>query len=373
MLAQAAALADTLRVQPIHQTIPPELQAGWLDMLGSPDALPFIRPEWFAALCNAHLRRRWFVLTLEQQERLAALLPIEQRTPWTAEIAAPMSPATGPLLLAADAEEAFWQALAAWLRRGPIAMLGLGRYDTARMQHLTALAGAHGLTPIIHTVGPVVWVSLPRTWEEYLQRLSGSHRYKVRHAESEIQRDFPAAEYAISTDLAECLPAIDDVIRLNCLRFAGEKARSYLADPQMADFYRQAMRWIIAQGYGAMCTLRIRQQTVAVVGAIHLPGHANAYYHMVGRDPQAIPNNYSPGFALACHVIRWAMARGAQALCLGQGSLPYKYHLGGVDTVLHEVQIARSPLAGAILGKVDPALRRLNLALDAYLYQCRAA
>ncbi|MHB9023105.1 MAG: GNAT family N-acetyltransferase [Armatimonadota bacterium] len=346
----------TLQMKTVGCGLSPELRATWMDLwCRLPCALPFHHADWFEAYFRTQPSRGTYVLTCERDGRPIGLIPIRQRTPWTAQVIAPLMDMQ-PLLILPGADDDLWMGLAEWLHSSQFAMLNLGRFDDAQAKQLAKQAQEHGLTPILRVVGPSLRTPLTTTWENYLAALPRTARYKVRRAERQIWEDFPDAEVRIHTDPAHSAPVIDTLIDLSCLRFATEKKRSYLADPRMASFYHQAISWIIAQENGALFTLHVMKRTIAVVTAVHQSGSDLAFYYLVGRDPCALPNTYCPGIALACHVIRWAITRKAQSLSLGLGVRRYKYDLGGVETPQYEVSIARSPILGKLLGKVDPVL-----------------
>lgn len=343
-------------VVPYRDALPEAARNAWKRLLPDLATPIFLHPEWMAMAIHTHAVDRGFVLIFREGEEPRAVLPFQYRTHWTAEICAPMGPDVMPFIIAPGQERSLWPALADWLRSSPFAIIRLGRYLSDRFEYLLDLTREEGLTPITRPAMPVLWVDLPDSWETYLQVLPKPSRYKIRHAEAKIMTDYPDAKIRLHTDCTACEQEVDALIRLSLLRWEHEKRRSVLENPHMAALLRGFTIWAVNQGYGCIASLEVGGQTVAVATGIHIPGQPAAYYHTVGRHPKALPPQYSPGISLAGRIIRWAIDRGATRLSLGQGYMPYKQVLGGEEYPQWELAIARSKLAAAIMGKVDPAI-----------------
>jgi len=358
-------------VIPYQNNLPDEVRFAWEALLPGSMTPVFLHPDWLAMAIDTHAVERGFVLIFRDGDGVRGLLPLQYRTRWTAEITAPMAPDILPLIVTPGAEEALWPALAAWLRRSSFLMVRLGRLPPERFTHLLELTLAQGLTPIVRQAALALWAPLPDSWEAYLKGLPKSSRYKVRHAEEKILADFPDADIRLNTDPVTCTGEVETLIRLNLLRWQHQKHRSFLENPRMTALLRRFTAWAVTQGFGCVATLRISGQTVAAATGIHVPGQPAAYYHVVGRHPTALPNQYSPGLLLVGRIIRWAIERGAERVSLGQGSMPYKLVLGGVEHPQWELTIATSKMAAAVMCMVDPAIRFTRMQLIRLLDRLR--
>ena len=347
-------------VLPYRDRLPEEASAAWAQVL-DPQAPVFLHPEWLAMAIEARAVERGMVVIFRDGSGPRAVVPFQYRTHWSAEISAPLAPDITPFIIAPGVEEALWPALAEWFRRSPFSLLRLGRYPRERFDLFRRLTEAEGLMPICRQTELSMWAALPDSWDGYLKGLSKASRYKVRHAEDKILADFPAAQVSLHQDPAAGARDVEELIRLSLLRWSGEKRRSFLENPHMAVLLRRFTLWAVEQGWGCVATLRIGDRTVAVATGIHVPGQPLAFYHVVGRDPAALPHQYSPGMLLAGRIIRWAIERGAARISLGQGSWPYKLVLGGEECPQWELCIARSALAARTLAKIDPAIRLMHL------------
>lgn len=355
---------------PFHDALPAEVRAAWEALI--PDGAPvFLWPDWLDLAIRTRVVSPGFVLLFHDGGDLLGLMPFQYRTCWSAEISAPLASDFMPALIVPGAEETVWHALAAWLHRSSLWYLRVGRFTAERFEHLRGLSRAEGLAVVSRQVEHAVFMDLPGTWNAYLAGLSKASRYKVRHAEEKILADFPDAEVVFASEPAECAPAINELIRLNCLRFAKSRRRSTMESPRMADLIRRFNAWAEERGYGCAVSLRIGGRVIAVATGIHVPGQPLAFYHTVGRDPTALPSHYSPGLLVAGHILRWAMAHGATRISLGQGSMPYKLVLGGEESVQWNLCLAPTKFAARVMRRVDPAIRLTGQHLDRFFDQVR--
>ena len=329
--------------------------------VGDQQAPVFLRPEWLAMAIEARAVERGMILVFRNGARPLGVMPLQYRTRWSAEICAPLAPDMMPLIVAPGAEEPVWRAFAEWFRQSPFALIRLGRFLPEQCESYRRLIEAQGVTTIVRPANPLFRIDLPDSWEAYLGAMKHRDRYNIRHAERKILADFPDAEISVSDDPAVCAGDLDTLIRLSCLRWQGEKHRSHLENPRLAAMLRRFTLRAVEQGGGCVAALRVGGRTIAVATAIHIPGQSLAFYHTVGRDPAALPRQYSPGMLLSGRIVRWAIERGAARISLSQGNWLYKQVLGGVEHPQCDLCVASSPLAAKVMKKVDPAVRLVRL------------
>ncbi len=345
------------QVIPLRGFLPDAVRHDWDALLaGYAVVTPFHLADWYEIAWRSRMIALRDVILFRHAGRPVGLLAIQRRTRWTVEAPSALSAEAPPFLWTPGEEAAVLDGLAAWLRADTrIGMVSLGRFRREQIERMAALIVERGLIAQVRPVCGTVWAELPATWEDYLAGLTKSARSNVRRAESLIRQDFPDAQLEMCNDVADAVNAVEELIRLNCLRWRGEE-HTYMEDPRTAAFYRRIIRLLVMQGRAAVGLLRVGGKAVAAASVLHLPGQPVACLHVVGRDLHALPKRYSPGILLASQTIRWAIERGATAFSLGQWVMPYKLVLGGVEYPQYELAVARSPLAAAVLQGVDPAL-----------------
>ena len=314
--------------------------------------------EWFALAARDHLLKRWYALTVRRHDRPIALLPLRKRTPWSWETLSWFGQDDPQILIDPLEEEAAWQGVAHWLGHYPGAgYLTLGACgDAARIQAFARACAGAGLLPIINDrVPPSVLCPLPHSWDELLHSLEAAKRAEIRRAERLFARDFPDAEVEILQDPAACQPALDDLVELYRTRWGGRGGGCLFDFAPNIAYYHRVMAWALAQRYAVVGALRVQGRRIIVQTVLHIPGQSTVYMHMNGRDVTALPNRYSPGIVVFCHLLRWAIDRGATTANLGPGALPYKLIFNGAVHPRAIIGAARGARHAATL----PALDRL--------------
>ena len=160
------------------------------------------------------------------------------------------------LIAVAGREEEIWQALLQHRAGQP------GEWDlhgiraaSATVAALPALAPAHGLRVTVERQDRCPVLALPKTWDEYLAKLSGKDRHELRRKMRRLERELPGAAVRSHGDAAGWDEAMTRFLTLHRLSKVG-KAR--FMDERMERFFRDATGLLAAQGLGAALVPRVR-------------------------------------------------------------------------------------------------------------------
>ncbi|MHB9132513.1 MAG: GNAT family N-acetyltransferase [Armatimonadota bacterium] len=332
----------------------------------------YTRTKWTALAAELGTFRNWFALVIKQDEETIGLLPLRRRTRWTAEPTGPFTPDIPTVLIKPGADDDFWQGVAGWLKQAsPVAMVSLGHFsDPQQIEMLQRICREQQLFTFSKEVSPTVFIPLAESWEQYLASLGKRTRTNIRYAETYLLRDYQDVRVEIITDPATYREPFDQLIELYRQRWQHQVGGCLLDRPVNVDFHHQIMAWALEEKSAALAVLRVDDRLIAGVMVFFVPGQHEMDCYLAARDMEALPKQYSPGIFLYSHLIRWAIDHGFTGMGMGNGNTYYKRLLGGTESPQWEVYAARSPLAGKLLQKIDPAIhavRRLPVHLQYHL------
>jgi len=267
---------------------------------------------------------------------LTGLLPLYEDGPERQRILGGVDVSDYLDLIAPDGGEAeVWTALlqhrasqaAAWDLHGI-------RAGSATATLLPELAPAHGLTASVEREDRCPVLALPKTWDEYLARLSGKDRHELRRKIRRLERELPGASPSSHATVAGWDEAMTRFLTLHRLSKVG-KAR--FMDERMERFFRSATARLAAAGWARLWFLEFEGAAVAAFLCLEYGGSVGLYNS--GFDPARA--TLAPGIVLLAHVIRDAIDRGFPVFDFLRGEEPYKYGFGPSPEDVLNVRVAR--------------------------------
>jgi CelD/BcsL family acetyltransferase involved in cellulose biosynthesis len=238
------------------------------------------------------------------------------------------------VIVAAGREEDVWSALlqhraaqsAEWDLHGI-------RAASASATLLPALAPACGLRASVEREDRCPVLALPKSWDEYLARLSGKDRHELRRKIRRLERELPGATARSIADLAGWDEAMTRFLTLHRLSKVG-KAR--FMDERMERFFRTATARLAAAGWARLWFLEHEGAAVAAFLCLEYAGSVGLYNS--GFDPARA--QLAPGIVLLAHLIRDAIERGFPVFDFLRGEEPYKYGFGPSPEDVLNIRIA---------------------------------
>jgi CelD/BcsL family acetyltransferase involved in cellulose biosynthesis len=208
------------------------------------------------------------------------------------------------------------------------------RSASATATQLPELAPAHGLTASVEREDRCPVLALPKTWDEYLARLSGKDRHELRRKIRRLERELPGASTSSHATVAGWDEAMTRFLTLHRLSKVG-KAR--FMDERMERFFRSATARLSAAGWARLWFLEFEGAAVAAFLCLEYGGSVGLYNS--GFDPARA--TLAPGIVLLAHVIRDAIDRGFPVFDFLRGEEPYKYSFGPSPEDVLNVRVAR--------------------------------
>jgi len=306
--------------------------------------IPFRNWSWISAwwqhygssLANGARRPRLFVPSVfDGDNQLVAIAPWLRRFSltegWVLEWLGGGEACSDYLGLLADtaATDTVTESLADWLceecqdpseRWDQIWMDSVDSQDRPTAQLLAALAKRDCL---VHRCdGPRCWrLSLPSTWDGYLERLSKSHRKQVRRRERNLFESGRARLHTVTAH--DQLPlAFAVLVDLHQRRRESLGQRGRFSSPRFAAFHRDVLQRLAEQGRCALHWLELDGRPAAA--EYHLRGAGLVFAYQSGIDPERLEQE--PGNLVTTMLLKQAIERGDRAVDFLRGDEAYKSH-----------------------------------------------
>jgi CelD/BcsL family acetyltransferase involved in cellulose biosynthesis len=239
-------------------------------------------------------------------------------------------------LVAPGRDEAFWRE---FLERGlpalgggPLRFPGLVE-GTPALSLLQSICRETGLSCSVEEMDKAPFVSLPGSFEEYLERLGAKERHELRRKMRRAAEFLPGLAFRVTRtpdELANDLPSFLGLLRKS------HPAKESFMDASMAAFFREVAEGFLASGRLRLAFLSAQGVDVASVFQFRT---ADAYLlYNSGYDPELRAAN--PGLVLIARSIGQAIEEGCTEYDFLRGTERYKYDLGGVDRVVYRLTVS---------------------------------
>ena len=239
-------------------------------------------------------------------------------------------------LVAPGNAEAFWRE---FLERGlpalgggPLRLPGLVE-GTPTLSLLPAICRETGLSCSVEEMDRAPFVSLPGSFEEYLERLGTKERHELRRKMRRAGELLPGLAIRVTRtpdELAKDLPAFVGLLRKS------HPTKEAFMDETMETFFREVAEGFLASGRLRLAFLSTQGVDVASVFQFRTDGALLLYNS--GYDPSLRSAN--PGLVLIARSIGQAVDEGCSEYDFLRGTERYKYDLGGVDRVVYRLTVS---------------------------------
>ena len=172
-------------------------------------------------------------------------------------------------------------------------------------------------------------LSLPETWDEYLSRLSKSHRKQLRRI---IQRKLETGDVVLRepADRNEFASALERLIELHQARWEAVGEAGAFGRSEFRRFVEEIASTWFDEGHCRIFELIAGDATVAA--EIHFTWDGISFAYQSGVDPEA--RSMQAGSMLNAAIIHRLISEGWNTLDFLRGDEPYKAHFRAVPTPL---------------------------------------
>ncbi len=179
-------------------------------------------------------------------------------------------------------------------------------------------------------------VSLPNTWEEYMQRFSRQRRSTLRRKQRKIEREHNIAFTICRTenDIEHFLNQLF-LLHKKRWRLAGHDG-AFVRSPVMMEFYRRIAPRVLEQGWLGLFSFLVDGRVVAVQYGYVFHGVFSQLQE--GFDPDGPAGS---GNVLRLHVLRWCIENKLREYDFLGGHSPHKIQWQGVERTGCELFVGR--------------------------------
>jgi CelD/BcsL family acetyltransferase involved in cellulose biosynthesis len=239
-------------------------------------------------------------------------------------------------LVAPGAAGAFWRE---FLERGlpslgggPLRLPGLVE-GTPALSLLPPICRETGRACSVEEMDKAPFVSLPGSFDEYVDRLGAKGRHELRRKMRRAGELLPGLSFRVTRtpdELASDLPSFVGLLRKS------RPAKESFMDDAMAAFFREVAEGFLASGRLRLAFLSARGVDVASLFQFRTDGALLLYNS--GYDPELRAAN--PGLVLIARSIGQAIDEGCSEYDFLRGTERYKYDLGGVDRTVYRLTVS---------------------------------
>jgi CelD/BcsL family acetyltransferase involved in cellulose biosynthesis len=288
--------------------------------------------EWARAFAPGRPLEIWRV---EDSDGLVAVLPLWERAPGVRELigGADISDYLD-LLAAAGREEEAWTALLGARAAAPVTWeLHAVPAASPTVAALPTLAAAFGLQATVAVEERCPVITLPGSWEAYLEGLTSKQRHELTRKMRRLAREAPDAHVTRLARRGEIELRLGDFLDLHRRARTG---KAKFMDARMEVFFRRMVAafgeldmvrlWLLDSAAGPLATFLVLEwdETVGVYNSGFHPERASL----------------APGLVLLGHMVREAIAHGRRRFDFLRGEERYKYDFGPTPEDVYRVSLA---------------------------------
>jgi len=242
-------------------------------------------------------------------------------------------------LLATDGQESsVAKAVADWLASDDgwdlLELTGVDASDRP-VNQLAERLDSHGCQ-VHRRAGMNCWrIELDCSWDEYLTRMSKTHRKQVRRAQRRAFESNRAVLKTVNSE-SEFDPGMEILIDLHTQRWQSLNEPGCFACPRFSGFLRQAARQLFDAKMLGLHWLELEGRPIAA--DFQLLGSDTTYAYQAGIDPDALDEE--PGRVVNIATIKRAIEDGYTGFDFLRGDEPYKAHWRASPQKMVELRIA---------------------------------
>lgn len=208
---------------------------------------------------------------------------------------------------------------------------------------------------------PRCWtVPLPARWEEYLTRLSKSHRKQVRRLERDLFKTGRAVLRTVR-QVGQIRQAMEQLVDLHQRRRGALGQIGAFTSPRFSAFHGDVVAPLLREGRLQLHSLDLDGRPAAA--DYHLSGAGMVYVYQGGMAPELA--SASPGTLMTIATLRRAIEQGYRAFDFLRGDEPYKAHWRAEPHACDNVRVVANGTGARLRHRVWLAGRNLRSWLKA--------
>jgi CelD/BcsL family acetyltransferase involved in cellulose biosynthesis len=334
----------------LHRTFPPDLAPEWNALLEKTAThVPFMRYEYLQLWWETRGGGEWpgaelALVTAKQDEHLVGAAPLFYTPDWQGRPALllvgsiEISDYLDLVIQPADLPD-FLDALLPFLKEANLPdWQALDLYnildDSPSLAALCQAADHLGWTCRTEKLQHSPYIPLPGDWEAYLASIDKKQRHEIRRKLRRAENTLVPVNWYIVNNHEGLDGHITDFMDL--MRMDADKAR--FLTPPMETHMRKAASFAAETDSLNLAFLEI--DGVKAAGYLSFDFLNRLWVYNSGINWKDY-SEYSPGWVLLAHLLRWANEQGREAFDFMRGDEEYKYRFGAVDRFVMRVTIEK--------------------------------
>jgi len=201
------------------------------------------------------------------------------------------------------------------------------------MQFLPSLMESSGFRVVLEVEETSVFLKLPPTWDEFLEKLEAKDRHELRRKLRRLEREANFEIWRVE-DASSLFRGMEVFFELHR---KSRRDKAQFMTPQMQAYFQEISLRFQEKSWLNLSFLKIAGKEVAAFFSFDFAGIE--YVYNSGYDPQFA--RFSPGIVLAAEGIRRAIAEQRVGVDFLRGKESYKYHLGGKEEKIYRIQVLK--------------------------------
>jgi hypothetical protein len=194
-------------------------------------------------------------------------------------------------------------------------------------------ANQAGLTIKEEVIQPAPYLSLPKSWQEYLEGLKDRYKKEIEKKLLSADQYFLPVSWYLVTDKNALNAEVDDFLQLMANH---PQKKAFLTNP-MIDQIKLSAREAFQEGWLQLAFLQVGD--IKAAGYMNFDYDNQIWVYNSGINP--LFENLSPGWVLLGKLIYWAIEKGRSGMDFMRGDEAYKYQFGGVEKKILRVEISK--------------------------------
>jgi CelD/BcsL family acetyltransferase involved in cellulose biosynthesis len=175
-------------------------------------------------------------------------------------------------------------------------------------------------------------LTLPDNWDEYLGSLDGKSRHELRRKIRKAEKELRDIRYSSTDTSRDFNKDIEDFLLLH--RKTSEEKALFMSE-KMKKFFELISRVFYKMGW--LRIFFLSSGNIRISTMMCFDYQDKIYLYNSGYDPKY--SSVSPGMVLLSYCIKDSILRKRRIFDFMRGNERYKYELGALDTVLHNILI----------------------------------
>ena len=177
-------------------------------------------------------------------------------------------------------------------------------------------------------------ISLPKDYDVYLASIDKKQRHEIRRKMRNVENSLVESDLYFTENPETLREDVDSFIKMMA---QDPNKRAFLTEPMRQHIHNIAQS-AFDLGWLQLAFLTMDGNKAAAYLSFHFDNRLwlyNSAWEWEYRD-------YSPGWVLLAHLIKWAVDNNLAELDFMRGDEPYKYKFGGVDRHIYRVTLSPS-------------------------------